>query len=110
MATTETIIGQTVDGRIIVYWENAGPASYSTGGFDVTVTSLKKVEKAIHIGNRSGYRTEPEEVTLAGNVITIPVHYHGYACPGAPICATGWEIPSARDLSKAIFSGIVIGF
>ena len=110
MATTETIIGQTTDGRLIVYWENVGPASYATGGFTVTISSLKKVEAAVHVGNKSGYRTEPEEATLSANAIKIPVHYHGYACPGAPICATGWEIPSGRDLSKAAFSGIVIGF
>ena len=111
MATTETVIGQTTDGRLIVYWENAGPATYATGGFTVTITTLKGVEAVVNVGNNSGYRTEAEEVTKPeANSIKIPVHYHGYACPGAPICATGWEIPSGRDLSKATFSGIVIGF
>jgi len=109
MATTETIIGQTTDGRIIVYWENAGPASYSTNGFSVTINALRAVEKVVRIGNDSGYRTESEECSISGNTITIPVHYYAYACPGAPICATGWEIPSGRALDKTTFSGVVIG-
>ena len=110
MATTEEVIGQTKDGRILVYFENAGPASYATGGFSVSITTLRTVERVIRVGNNSGYRTESEESTITGNSVKIPVHYYGYACPGTPICATGWEIPAARDLSKATFSGVVIGF
>ena len=95
---------------MIVYFENAGPASYSTGGFSVSIATLRAVERIIRIGNNSGFRTESEECSISGNSLTMPVHYHAYACPGAPICATGWEVPSARDLSKATFSGVVIGF
>lgn len=109
MATTEYTLGRTEDGRIIVYFENAGPASYVAGGFSVTINTLRAVEKVVRVGNNSGYRTESEECTITNNAVKIPVHYYGYACPGAPICATGWEIPAARDLSKATFSGIVIG-
>jgi len=110
VATTEELIGQTKDGRLIVYFENVGPASYVAGGFSVSITTLRKVERVINLGNDAGYRTEPEEVTITGNSIKIPVHYYGYACPGTPICVTGWEVTAGRDLSKNKFSGIVIGF
>ena len=111
MATTEEVIGQTKDGRTIVYWENVGPASYVAAGFTVSITTLRKVERVINVGNVGGYRTEPEEVTFPGaNQLKIPVHYYGYACPSAPVCVTGWEVTTGRNLSGTRFSGIVIGF
>lgn len=110
MADTETIIGQTKDGRLIVYFETAGPSSYSSGGFNVTITTLKAVEKILHLGNNGGYRTEPAEATISGNTIKIPVRYYGYACPGAPACVLGWEVEDGRDLSGRKFSGIVVGY
>jgi len=110
VATTEKIIGQTKDGRIIVYWENRGPTSYATGGFSVSITTLREVEAVVNVGNDGGYRTESEEVTITDNSIKIPVHYYGYACPGAPICVTGWEVETDRNLGGYKFSGIVTGF
>ena len=111
MATTETVIGQTTDGRLIVYWENVGPDSYTTGGFTVTITTLKGVEAVVNVGNNGGYRTEAEEVTKPeANQLKIPAHYYGYACTDAPICVTGWEVEVGKDLSHYKFSGIVIGF
>ncbi len=105
MATTEKIMGQTKDGRILVYWENAGPVSYATGGFSVTIGTLREVEAVVNVGNVGGYRTESEEVTITDNSIKIPVHYYGYACPGAPACVTGWEVETGRSLSGYKFGG-----
>ncbi|MBW2560872.1 MAG: hypothetical protein JRE40_08465 [Deltaproteobacteria bacterium] len=107
MATTEYILGRTEDGRVIVYFENAGPSSYSSGGFDVAINSLRAVEKIVSLGNNYGYRSEAEEASISGNTLTIKVRYYYYACPA--LCATGWEVTDGRDLSGVTFSGIVIG-
>jgi len=107
MATTEYILGRTADGRIIVYFENAGPASYAAGGFSVTINALRAVEKIVSLGNNYGYRSPTKEASISGNAVTIKVRYYYYACPA--LCATGWEVTDTRDLSGVTFSGIVIG-
>jgi hypothetical protein len=107
MATTEYILGRTADGRIIVYFENAGPSSYTTGGFSVAVNALRRVEKIVSLSNNYGYRSPAKEASISGNAVTIKVRYYYYACPA--LCATGWEVTSGRDLSGVTFSGIVIG-
>lgn len=112
MATTEEVIGQTKDGRLIVYWENLGPTSYTPGGFDVTINTLRKVERIVRIGNAGGFKTESEECTITGNAIKLPVHYYNHAlgCSAPVVCATGWEVRSGLDLHYFKFSGVVIGF
>lgn len=107
MADTELILGKTEDGRVIVYFENAGPSSYSSGGFDVPITSLRAVEKVVSISNDYGYRAEPGEASISGNTVTIKARYYYYACPTT--CSTGWEVTDGSDLSGVTFSGIVIG-
>jgi len=109
LATTETVIGQTKDGRIIVYFENAGPASYSAGGFDVSIGTLRTVEKVLSIGNTGGYLTDIGKVSISGNTLTIPVYYHYFQCPVT--CPAGArECNATSDLSGTTFSGIVVGF
>ena len=109
MADTETLIGQTKDGRLIVYFEESGPSSYSSGGFDVTITSLRKVEKIVDLSNDGGFLTHPAKVTISANKLTIPVYYHYFQCP-VTCPAVGWEVTAGRDLSSYTFKGIVIGF
>jgi len=109
MADTETVIGITKDGRIIVYFEQSGPSSYSAGGFDVSITSLRGVEKIIDLSSDGGYLLHPAKVSISGNTLTIPVYYHYFQCPvTCPV--VGWEVTSGRDLSDYKFKGIVIGF
>ena len=112
MADTELVIGQTPDGRTIVFFSTAGPSSYSTGGFDITITKLRRVEAILTLDNNYGFRTSPAEAQerISANKFTVPVHYYGYACPGAPACATGWEVEDGKDLSHVTFYGIVIGY
>lgn len=107
MATTEEVIGRTADGRIIVYWENAGPASYSTGGFSVTINALRAVERIVDIHNNYGYKSEAGDASISGNAITVKASYYYYACPVT--CATGFEVRSGADLSGVTFSGLVVG-
>lgn len=109
MATTEEVIGRTEDGRIIVYWENAGPASYDkSGNMSVSIGTLRAIKRIVRVGNNGGYRTESEEAVISGNGFTIPVRYYYYACP-YQICTIGYEVPDGQDLSGITFSGIVIG-
>jgi len=110
MADTEVVIGQTKDGRLIVYFEDAGPSSYSAGGFTITITTLRAIEKIVSLSNDGGFRTEPGHAIITNNSFKLPVFYYGYACPGTPVCVTGWEVTTGRDLSGVKFSGIVIGF
>lgn len=107
----EDVIGRTEDGRVIVYFECSGPDSYETGGFEVSIGTLRAVERILELGNTYGYRTEPQECTISANKIKIPVHLYGYACSTAdvPVCATGWEAEPGGDLSAFTFSGVVIG-
>jgi len=109
MATTETIIGQTKDGRLIVYFENAGPSSYSAGGQSISISTLRKVEKVLTIGNDKGYLMDPGAVTISGNTITVPWYYHYFQCPVT--CPTGArEANENTDLSGATVKGVVVGF
>jgi len=109
MADVEEIIGQTKDGRLIVYFEQAGPASYSAGGFSVPIATLRKVEKIINLSNDGGFLMHPAKVTISGNSLTIPVYYHYFQCPVA--CpAVGQEVATGSNLSAYNFKGIVIGF
>ena len=109
MATTETVIGQTKDGRLIVYFENAGPDSYSAGGQSISISTLRAVEKVVTIGNDKGYLMSTGNISISGNVITVPWYYHYYQCPVT--CPTGArEVNAGTDLSGATVKGIVIGF
>ena len=109
MADTETIIGQTKDGRLIVYFESAGPSSYSAGGVSISITTLRSVEKVVSVRNDKGYLVSPGNVSISGNTITVPVYYHYFQCPVT--CPTGArEVNTGTDLSGVTISGIVIGF
>jgi len=109
MATTEEIIGQTKDGRLIVYFEESGPSSYSSGGFSVSIGTLRKVERIVDLSNDGGFLTHPAKVTISGNSLTIPVYYHYFQCPvTCPV--VGWEVTEGRDLSAYKFKGVVVGF
>jgi len=109
VADTEVIIGQTVDGRLIVYFEEPGPSSYSAGGQSISVTTLRKVEKVLTIGNDKGYLMDPAAISISANSITVPWYYHYFQCPVT--CPTGArEVNAGTDLSGATVKGVVVGF
>ena len=105
MATTEEIIGRTKDGRLLVYWANAGPSSYPTGGFQVSITNLRRVERSVSISSNGGYLCECASVS--GNSLTVLVRYFDYdaTSDGAAI-----QVPNATNLSTVTFSGVVVGY
>lgn len=104
MADTEEVIGRTEDGRLIVYFENAGPSSYSSPGFDVSVSTLRGVEQVISIRNDGGYLGEAQ--SISGNTVTVKARYFDYdAVADGPAI----EVADTTDLSAVTFSGVVIG-
>jgi len=113
MATTETVIGQTEDGRTIVYFTQTGGSSYTQAdNQSITITKLRSVEKVVNLDNDAGYRLSEGEASLSNNVITVPVKYYGYACPGAAgteVCSVGFELVDGADISNVTISGICIG-
>ena len=109
MADTEVVIGQTKDGRLIVYFEDTGPSAYSAGGHSISIGSLRSVEKVVSVSNDKGYLTTPGSVTVSGNSVTVPVYYHYFQCPVT--CPTGArEVTAGTDLSGVTIKGVVIGF
>ena len=73
----------------------AGPASYSTGGFTVTISELTKVSNAIAVAG-GGYVAEV--VSISGNAITVKV-YSG----------AGTEVGDGTDLSGVTFTILAVG-
>ena len=71
MADKEVVVGKTVDGRLLVFFEQSGTSSYSSGGFDITIGSLKEIETVVYIGNNYGYRAEAAEAQerISNNMI-----------------------------------------
>jgi hypothetical protein len=106
---SETILGETKNGRLIVLVQVAGPNPYATGGAVITVASVGEIDAVLSITNEDGYKVEPGEATIAGNVITVPVRFNGYACTGAPNSVRGYEVLNGSSLAATTFSLIVIG-
>lgn len=100
----ETVIGKTEDGRLIVQYTGAGPASYTAGGFGVSIASLKRVESVLMAGNNGGYLCE---TTASGNTVTVLVRYFDYA---ATVAGPAVEVPAGTDLSGVTFTLVVTGY
>jgi hypothetical protein len=81
----------------------AGPTSYATGGFTVTIEDLSRIEDAVVIAG-GGYLAEV--ASISGNTVTIVVRYFDYAATAA---GTAIEVPSGTDLSGVTFRIIAIG-
>jgi len=90
----------------LIHVTSSGPASYSTGGFTVTVNSLRRVDKVIAVSNDGGYKTDAGDVSISNNVVTVKVREYQYTCGGTYIAD---EVSSGKDLSGVTFSLLVIG-
>ena len=90
-------------GQILVIEKVTGPASYSTGGFTVTLSQLRKIHQAVAICNGS-YKVGA--ISISGNSITIPVEYYDY---DAAADGTAIEVPAGTDLSAVEFLIIALG-
>jgi len=93
------------DGRLIAVVTSAGPASYSAGGFSVTLSELRKVESVIAVFSNAGYLCEGSPGTA--NDVTVKVYYFDYdaTADGAAI-----EVAGGTDLSGVTFTIVAVGF
>jgi len=79
-----------------------GPTSYSTGGFAVTVSGVRRIIGAIVVPT-GGYKAS---ISWTGNTLTVVAQYYDYAATAA---GTAIEVPAGTDLSGVNFDIIVIG-
>jgi len=93
------------DGRLIAITTSSGPSSYSSGGFSVTVSELRKVEQVIAVYADAGYLCTGSPGT--GNAVTVKAYYFDYdaSADGAAI-----EVADGTDLSGVTFTVVAIGF
>jgi len=75
----------------------AGPTSYTTGGFTVTIGEFEKVAQA-EVSCNGGYKAEV--ASIAGNVVTVMVRRYDYPAAAA---GTAIEVPAGTDLSGVTF-------
>lgn len=81
----------------------SGPASYTAGGFTVTIDQLSRVDDAIVVAG-GGYLAEV--ASISGNTITVRVYYFDYAAAAA---GPAIEVPAGTDLSAVTFRVLAVG-
>jgi hypothetical protein len=101
-----TIIGVTADGKKISKVTQAGPASYTTGGFSVTVTDLNHVDQILVVSNNGGYLTNSGDASASGSAVTVLVRMFQYANAATGVAA---EAAAATDMSATTFTVIATG-
>lgn len=99
------IISKLPKGRLLVQTSEAGPTSYSTGGFSITLGDLKNVESVIAVLNNRGYLCEVSGISK--NAVTVKVYQFDYAATAA---GPAVEVPAGTNLSGVTFTVIAIGF
>ncbi|MGC8978943.1 hypothetical protein [Caldisericum sp.] len=83
----------------LIYMTTTGPASYSAGGFNVTVAEVRNINSVVNVmGINTGYM--PVVASTSGNVVTVKVFD----------TTTGEEVANATNLSSITFALIVAGF
>ena len=101
-----TIIGQTVDGKIIVLVTTSGPASYdATNGFSISVDNVNRIDSVLFVHIDGGYKIG--DFSISGNTVTVRVHYYSYAATAA---GPSTQVPAATDLSGTTITLVAIGF
>ena len=91
-------IGKRAGEPRIVVTRSAGPSSYTTGGFDVTVGELGEIVSGIVTAD-GGYLAEIDWANSSKNTIRIKV-YSGAAT----------EVTGGTDLSGVYFNIVVFGW
>lgn len=86
--------------------KTTGPASYSTGGFNVTVGGLGEIVAAIVVAD-GGYLAEVDYANSSGNILKVKARYFDYdaAADGNAI-----EVAATTDLSGVNFYVIAFGW
>ena len=96
----------------IIVKETTGPASYSAGGFEVTIGELEKVDKAVAqvIG---GGEYLAQVVSISGNKVTVKVRDNIEQAVdegGTATYTIGAEVGDGTDLSAVTFLVIAYGY
>lgn len=90
---------------MIKTYRMAGPASYTTGGFEVTLSDFKKVDRAVVVGeNLDG--NQVITYAVSGNKVTIKVYTLSYSTASG---ITATEVSAGTDLSSKFFNIVAEG-
>lgn len=113
MAQAEQVLTLENGKKLVIVTGIAGPASYATGGFTVTVNSLRFIDNVVSITpttNKSttDHATTYDQGTLAGNTFKIKVNDQNVT--NAATAATWAELAATTNISAVIFTAIVIGY
>jgi len=103
MADVEQVIAYTLDKKLVIYFEQAGPSSYSSGGFNITLNKARRIEKVPFIIATSGYLAEVASIT--DNVVKAKVYYFQYS---STVDGAAIEVPDGTDLSAMKVIGIAL--
>jgi len=77
---------------------SAGPSSYSTGGFDVTISELSEVINAIVVAS-GGYTAEIDWANSSGNTLRVKLY-----------SSAGTEVTAGTDVSSVYVYIIAFGW
>jgi len=98
------VIGLTADGKKIVAHSTAGPSSYATGGFSVTIPELNHIHSILCAFITGGYKIGG--LTVSGNSVTVVVHHYNYPATSA---GPAVEVSAGTNLSGQTVTLIAIG-
>ncbi|MEM4429653.1 MAG: hypothetical protein QXM08_00635 [Thermofilaceae archaeon] len=101
---SEVILALTADGKKISVVTAAGPASYATGGFTVTVPDLERVHAVLFAFITGGYKVGG--LSVSGNTVRVVVHQYDYPAASA---GPSVEVPAGTDLSGQTVTLVVVG-
>ena len=104
-----TLVALTADGKKAVQKVVAGPASYTTGGFNVVIDELSKIH-VLAVSVRTNLKVSNYvhvvDYSYTGNVVTFTV-YRIDVTAAAP---SAWaEVPAGTDLSGLVLEILAIG-
>lgn len=89
-------------GKLLIY-KTAGPSSYTSGGFTVTIPNVSRIIAAGIINVTGGYLAEI--AGISGNTVTIKVYEFNYPATAA---GPATEVAAGTDLSSVEFTLLVI--
>lgn len=99
------IVALTLDGKKVSVVTTSGPTSYPSGGFDIVIPDLDKVQAVLFASITGGYKVGG--VSFRDNVVRVVVHQYNYP---AATAGPSVEVPAGTDLSGQTVTLVVIGY
>ncbi len=84
----------------------AGPSSYATGGFTITMDEIREIEDAV-VSMVDGNNMYKVSYSYSGNKITVQVYQLGYDSGTSSLTIS--EVADGTDLSGISFAIIAVG-